>query len=317
MWRGKKVAVIMPVMDERKTIRAAILGYFETGLVDDVIVVNSSAVHGISQEIAGTGAREVFEPRRGSGNAVLCGIDHCDADIMILSKPDGSFDPGDVRRLLAYSDEVPAVFGTRTSAESRCEGYAMSVSSRLSNWVLAKITQTLFRTMPLTDVGCSLRLLHREALMHIRPHLTARGPRFDQQLMLEVISHAIPFAEVPVHFRPAEPSASAGLSRALRRMFRILAVVMEYRLGLVPCSQLPWRPEPLDEWPQETPISLANLASALGSSVAPQPAEAAPAEEPAREAEASQQVQDVPSTHEEGVKKSWGQSARAARSAVQ
>src|SRR5713226_2989902 len=115
MWRGNKVAVIFPTFNEKDSIRAAILDFASTGLVDDIIVVNNNAAQGTSEEIAGTTAREIFESRQGYGYALLCGIDHCDADLIILGEPDGTFSGHDVFKMLAYSDDVPVVFGTRTS----------------------------------------------------------------------------------------------------------------------------------------------------------------------------------------------------------
>ncbi|MFN8938857.1 MAG: glycosyltransferase, partial [Acidobacteriota bacterium] len=117
MWHGKKVAVIFPTYNEKDSIRAAVLGYFATGLADEIIVVNNNAAPGTSEEVAGTGAREIFEIRQGYGNALLSGIDHCDADLTVRSEPDGTFTPNDLVKLRAYRDAVPVVFGTRTSRE--------------------------------------------------------------------------------------------------------------------------------------------------------------------------------------------------------
>src|SRR5437879_4533309 len=103
MWNGQTVAVIFPTYNEKDSIRAAILDYFSTGLVDEVIVVNNNAAQGTSEECAGTGAREIFETRQGYGHALLCGIDNCGADLIILSEPDGTFSAHDTLKLLAYS----------------------------------------------------------------------------------------------------------------------------------------------------------------------------------------------------------------------
>ncbi len=73
-----------PTYNEKDSIRATALSYFATGLVDEIIVVNNNAVVGTSEEIAGTGAREIFESCQGYGNALLCGIDHTDAGLVIL-----------------------------------------------------------------------------------------------------------------------------------------------------------------------------------------------------------------------------------------
>ncbi len=91
MWRGKTVALILPTYNEKDSIRACIRDYFAPGLVDEIIVVNNNAAKGTSEEVAGTGAQEIFETNQGYGHALLCGIDSTKADLVILSEPDGAF----------------------------------------------------------------------------------------------------------------------------------------------------------------------------------------------------------------------------------
>src|ERR1700741_3733802 len=107
MWRGKSVAVVLPTYNEKDSIRSSILEFLGTGSVDEVIVVNNNAAPGTSEEVAGTGAVEIFESKQGYGHALLRGIDSCETDLIILSEPDGTFSGHDVIKLLAYSDDVP------------------------------------------------------------------------------------------------------------------------------------------------------------------------------------------------------------------
>ena len=202
MYRGKKIAVIFPTYNEKDSIRAAILDYYSTGLVDEVIVVNNNAAPGTSEEVAGTGAREIFESRQGYGAALLCGLDNTDADLIILAEPDGTFSGHDVAKLLTYSDDVPVVLGTRTSRQFIWKGANMGLFLRWGNWAVAKMTELLFNTTMLTDMGCTQRLLSREAVQRIRPHLTIPGSHFGPQILLEVLAHRIPFVEIPMNYRP-------------------------------------------------------------------------------------------------------------------
>jgi len=57
------------------------------------------------------------------------GIDHCDADLVVLAEPDGTFSGHDLLKFLAYSDDVPVVFGTRTTREFIWVGANMAVFS--------------------------------------------------------------------------------------------------------------------------------------------------------------------------------------------
>lgn len=197
MWNGKRVAVIFPTYNEKDSIRESILTYQASGLVDEIIVVNNNAAPGTSEEVAGTGAIEIFETKQGYGNALMCGMDATTADLIILSEPDGTFSGTDVIKLLAFSEDVPVVLGTRTSRQFIWTGANMGWFLRWGNWSVAKFTEVLFNTTILTDMGCTHRLIAREAMRLLRPHLTIGGSHFGPQILLEAIAHGIPFVEIP------------------------------------------------------------------------------------------------------------------------
>jgi glycosyltransferase involved in cell wall biosynthesis len=247
MWRGQTVAVIFPTYNEKDSIRQAVLNVIAVGIADDVIVVNNNAAAGTSEEVAGTGAREIFEPKQGYGNALLCGIDSTDADLIVLCEPDGTFSAHDIQKLLAYSDDKPVVFGTRTSPEFIWAGANMGAFLRWGNWAVAKMTEALFNTSILTDMGCTYRLLRRSALDHIRHHLTIGGSHFGPQILLEVIQHRIPFVEIPVNYcqRVGESSVTGDFWKAWKLGWRMIFLVLEYRFGLVRRERRAWQHQPL------------------------------------------------------------------------
>lgn len=267
MWHGKRVAVIFPTYNEKDSIRRAILSYFATGLVDEVIVVNNNAAPGTSEEVAGTGAREIFECKQGYGNALLCGIDNTDADLIILSEPDGTFSGHDVTKLLAYSDDVPVVFGTRTTREFIWQGANMGKFLRWGNWAVAKMTELLFNTTILTDMGCTQRLLSRDAVRLIRRHLTIGGSHFGPQVLLEVIRHGIPFVEIPLNYRArvGESSVTGSFWKAWKLGWRMIFLVVGYRFGLAARERTRWHeaaatPPRARQGEVHSPESLAALA---------------------------------------------------------
>ncbi len=272
MWHGKKVAVIFPTYNEKDSIHQAILSYYATNLVDEVIVVNNNAAPGTSEEVAGTGAREIFESKQGYGNALLCGLDSTDANLIILSEPDGTFSGHDVIKLLAYSDDVPVVFGTRTTREFIWQGANMGKFLRWGNWAVAKMTEVLFNTTLLTDMGCTQRLLSREAVQQIRPHLTIGGSHFGPQVLLEVIEHGIPFVEIPMNYcaRVGESSVTGSFWKAWKLGWRMIFLVLSYRFGLHPRNRTLWQasaaPPPHARQQQEDAHSNASLV-ALGLEV--------------------------------------------------
>ena len=117
---------------------------------------------------------------------------------------------------------------------------------RWGNWAVAKMTELLFNTTILTDMGCTYRLFHREALQLIRPHLTIGGSHFGPQLLLEVVAHRIPFVEIPVNYltRVGESSVTGDFWKAFRLGVRMIGLVLGYRFGLHHRSRALWHEVP-------------------------------------------------------------------------
>jgi glycosyltransferase involved in cell wall biosynthesis len=270
MWCGKSVAVILPTYNEKDSIRSAILSFACTNLVEEIIVVNNNAAPGTSEAVRGTGAREVFETRQGYGHALLRGIDESLADFVVLAEPDGTFSGHDLLKLLAYSDDVPVVFGTRTSRQFIWTGANMGVFLKWGNWAVAKMTELLFNTTILTDMGCTFRLFHREAMDLIRPSLTIGGSHFGPQLLMEVVAHDIPFVEIPVNYRPrvGQSSVTGSFWKTFALGLQMILLVLQYRVGVYTRTRRMWTEQEarfVRPGAPEMDRELAALAKSVGS----------------------------------------------------
>ena len=74
MWNGREVSVVLMTYAERESIRTVISGFFATGLVDEVLVIDNNAEDGTAEEVAQTRARLVHEPLQGYGHATRRGL---------------------------------------------------------------------------------------------------------------------------------------------------------------------------------------------------------------------------------------------------
>ena len=162
MWKGQSVSVVLMTYAERDSIRSVIEGFYETGVVDEVLVVNNNAEDGTVEEVEATQARQVFEQRQGYGNASRRGLQEAVGDLIVLAEPDGTFLPSDIFKLLVFSEHCEAVFGTRTTRELIWHGANMEWFLRWGNWAVAKLIEALFNTSHLSDVGCTYRLFRRD-----------------------------------------------------------------------------------------------------------------------------------------------------------
>ncbi len=233
MWNGKSVSVVLGTYAERDSIREVIDGFFATGVVDEVLVVNNNAQAGTKEEVDKTGARQVFESKQGYGHAYQRGLAEATGDLLILAEPDGTFLPRDAIKLLTYADDCDAVFGTRTTREMIWSDANMGTFLKWGNWAVAKLVEVLFNTSHLSDVGCTYRLLTRETLEKIQPKFTVGGSHFGPELMLLVISSGARVVEVPVNYLPrvGHSSVTGDTGKAVRLGFQMIAFILKFRLG--------------------------------------------------------------------------------------
>ena len=163
-----------------------------TGVVDEVLVVDNNAEEGTAEEVAKTKARIVEEPKQGYGHATRRGMLEAEGDLIVLAEPDGTFLPQDIHKLLVYSDECDAVFGTRTTRELIWAGANMDWYLRWGNWGVAKLMEVAFDTTHLSDVGCTYRLFRRPLARRLAEEMTIGGSHAGPELMLRTISGCQP-----------------------------------------------------------------------------------------------------------------------------
>jgi glycosyltransferase involved in cell wall biosynthesis len=232
MWGNKAVSVIFPTYNEKDSIYACINELFDTGVVDEIVVVNNNAVAGTSEEVKKTKAREVFEPEQGYGYAIQRGFKEVSGDIIVISEPDGTFSGHDIRKLLAYSEDFDAVLGTRTTSVLIWKGSNMGIFLKWGNWAVAKMMEFLFNTTTLTDVGCTMKLIKKRVLDKIIDKFTVSGSHFGVEMMLLIILHKIKFIEIPVNYKPriGESSVTGSKIKAFLLGITMIWTVLKYRI---------------------------------------------------------------------------------------
>jgi glycosyltransferase involved in cell wall biosynthesis len=232
MWCGKRVSVVLPTYNERASIRRCIEDFRQTGVVDEIIVVNNNAAAGTSEEVAKTCAREVHEPRQGYGAAIQRGFREASGDLIIVSEPDGTFYARDVRKILAYAEDFDVVYGSRTVKELIWEGANMGLFLKWGNYSVAKLMEFLFNTTSLTDVGCTLRCVRRDALRRIEPFFSVAGSFFGPQMMVLSILMKQKMIQIPVNYskRVGTSSVTGNKWVAFRLGMQMILLILDYRL---------------------------------------------------------------------------------------
>jgi glycosyltransferase involved in cell wall biosynthesis len=232
MWLGQTVSIALPTYNERDSIRACIQGFLDTGVVDEVVVCNNNAAPGTSEEVEATPARQVFETRQGYGWSCRKALAETRGDLVVLCEPDGSFEPTDIFKLLAYSADYDVVLGSRTNSEFIWSGAKMGFLLKWGNWAVAKYMEILLNTTSLTDVGCTMRLVTRRVLDDIAPlHRTGRS-HFGLEMTLLCLQVGARVGEIPLNYkaRVGDSRGTPTIRAAARVGARMMLAISAYRV---------------------------------------------------------------------------------------
>ena len=232
MWNGKIVSLIFPTYNEKDSIHSAIVDYQYNGIVDEILVVNNNAAEGTSEEVAKTPAREIFESVQGYGAAIRRGFQEARGDYIIISEPDGTFNGKDIVKLLSYIDDFDVVYGSRTVKELIWQGANMGLFLKWGNYAVAKLMEFLFNTTSLTDVGCTVRCINRDALRHIEPFFTVNGSFFGPEMMVLSILMRMRIIQLPVNYtkRVGTSSVTGNKVTAFFLGLKMIQLILSYRV---------------------------------------------------------------------------------------
>lgn len=234
MYKGKTVSVVIPTYNEEGSIRAVINGFFDTGVVDEVVVIDNNALGNTKNEVAQTNARLVEEKRQGYGSAMMRGLREATGNLVVTCEGDGTFQPQDIHKFLSYTDEFEVIFGTRTSRAAIWSGAFMPFPVRFGNWAVAKFLEALHNGPSLTDVSCSYKLFSREVLGSIFDlfHLSSGKEAFSSEIMTWVIRRGWRPVEIPVIYKKRVGTSmytGESVFKAAHIGFKMVFSILRYR----------------------------------------------------------------------------------------
>jgi len=232
MWKGKSVSVVLTSYKEKNSIRETIEGFFNTGVVDEVIVVDNNAEAGSAEEVRKTKAKLFFEKQQGHGYALREGMRRAGGDFVVLCEGDGTYNPRDVEKFLLYGAEFSVVLGTRTNTSLIGPDSAMFFLRRVADVFEGKLIEILFATNRLTDVGCTYKLLRQDVVQKLEPHWIKGDSHFTTEVTLQVVARRIPFVEIPVAFnkRVGVSSVAESFSNVVKWGIKLLIFIILFRV---------------------------------------------------------------------------------------
>ena len=208
----KKLSVIIPVYNERETIREILdrvraVDLSSMGVEKEIVIIDDCSKDGTRNLLTETEASDIMvvyhESNQGKGAAIRTGLKHITGDIVIIQDADLEYDPNDylelIKPIVAGKGEV--VYGSRiTGAKVFGTNQYSYLSFYLGGRLLSLLTNLLYGTR-ITDEPTGYKVFKREVLEKI-PALECTKFEFCPEVTAKVTRQGYKIHETPIHYYP-------------------------------------------------------------------------------------------------------------------
>ena len=233
--REIKISLVLPTYREKDSIRQFIIDSLQISEIKEIIVVDNNSEPGTVELISGLNIKIVTEKSQGYGYAIKAGIQNASQDYICVCEPDGTFLASDILKLKEYVTNNNFVVGTRTNSILIWGGANMGVFLKWGNWFVAKITEILFNTAYLSDVGCTYRLISKDVAQNLIKQSRTGGSMFGFEMMLNAIISKYNVIQIPVNYLPriGMSSVTGKKSKAFILGMQMIGLLLKKRfLGI-------------------------------------------------------------------------------------
>ncbi len=219
------VSVLMPVYNERETIREIVERVRTAGKHTELVIVDDCSTDGtrdvlIELEQTLPGVKVILHGyNKGKGGALKTAMLHATGDVLLIQDADLEYDPADYAQLLAPIErgEADVVFGSRFLANPEQDP---SFLHRLGNRLLTGASN-LMTGLRITDMETCYKVFRRDVLRG----MTLRENRFgfEPEFTAKLARRKCRIQEVPVsyHSRGFHEGKKIGMKDALRALYCI------------------------------------------------------------------------------------------------
>jgi hypothetical protein len=110
---------------------------------------------------------------------------------------------------------------------------------RYGNTAVAKLLEYLHNGPCFTDVGCTFKMVRRNALQQIEPYLTVGQSHFSPQLTIVLVRTGMRCVEIPIHYRRriGTSKITGSFWKAYKLGWKMIFVIVAYRFRQFPHLQ--------------------------------------------------------------------------------
>lgn len=215
-----KINVGITAYNDELSIGTVVKEFREVSGIGRTIVIDNNSTDSTAQTAAESGAEVIKEEVQGYGASCIRALKEArkGADLTVLVEGDGTFSANDLKKFLTYIENADLVIGTRTTRELCSPDSQMNFFMQYGNLFMAKLIQLIYWDTRLTDVGCTYRVIRKEALDKIIDQFKITGNHFSVEMILVALKNGLKVIEIPVTFKK-RIGKSKGVGRSFRKGF--------------------------------------------------------------------------------------------------
>lgn len=234
MYKGKKVAVVMPAYNAAATLEKT---YKEipTDLVDEIILCDDASKDNTVEVASALGINHIISHRTNKGyggnqkslyNKAL----EVNADIVIMLHPDYQYTPLLIPSMVNIIGEglYQVVLGSRILGKGALKG-GMPIYKYIANRFLT-LFQNLLISYKLSEYHTGYRAFSKEVLTSINYNANSDDFVFDNQMLSQIIYAGYDIGEVTCPTKYFEEASSINLPRSIKYGLGVMKVSILHRL---------------------------------------------------------------------------------------
>lgn len=222
---GLAVSILMPVFNERETIREIVAQVQAVGVHQEIVIVDDCSTDGTRDILIELDRQEDIRVvmhgyNRGKGAALRTAMAHAGGDVLMIQDADLEYDPSDYQRLLEPIErgEADVVYGSRFLENAHQDP---SFMHRLGNGLLTWASNVT-TGLRLTDMETCYKVFRRDALRGMPLREDRFG--FEPEITAKLARRKCRIVEAPIGYnsRGYDEGKKIGVRDGLRALWCIL-----------------------------------------------------------------------------------------------